>query len=475
MKKIIGLICLSFIVLTTIIHCSDYDDEASATPIQNFIWKGLNLYYLYQPQVGDLSDSKFANQRDLDTYLGTYPKAEDLFDHLIYDRAKTDKYSVLFSNYTQLEELLNGISKSDGLEYGLKYKTGSTTDIFGWVKYIMPNTDASTKPIQRGTIFYGVNGTQLTTSNYRTLLGADTYTLNLADYDNGNITPNGQSVSLTKSRYTENPVLVKNVQTIGAKKVGYLLYNGFYADFDSELNSAFAYFKAENITDFVLDLRYNSGGSIATATALGSMITGQFNGQLFAKQQWNSKLEPKLNPSSLVNNFGNILKNGEAINSINMSKVYILTADRTASASELVINCLKPYITVVQIGTTTVGKNVGSITLYDSPNFRKEGANPNHKYAMQPIVLKVLNKDGFGEYQAGIIPETANTLAENLGDLGTLGDPNELLLAKALNLATQKQAIPKQEYAVYKTVEADSKGHLDSEMYLDEVPKELVR
>src|SRR5690606_25817068 len=112
---------------------------------------------------------------------------------------------------------------------------------------------------------------------------------------------------------------------------------------------------------------------------------------------WNEKAQQHLNSQnaeSLINRFVGTIGSGAAVNSLNLHQVHILTSPSTASASELVINGLRPYINVIQIGETTTGKNVGSITLYDSANFRKEGASPAHKYAMQPIVLKIVNRDG---------------------------------------------------------------------------------
>lgn len=454
-----------------IISCEDYDDNPSSYPIQNFIWKGLNGYYLYQPDVPDLSDSKFYIQKDLDIYLSTFSSPESMFESLIYQRSTVDKYSVLYSDYTKLEQVLSGSSDSNGLEYGLNYKSGSTTDIFGWVKYIMPNSDASTKNIQRGTIFYAVNGTPLTINNYRSLLANTSYTLNLADYNNGAITPNGQSITLVKGPYTENPVLITNTHVLGSRKVGYLMYNGFYGAYENQLNNAFGYLKAEGITHLVLDLRYNSGGSVETATRLASMITGQFTGQIFAKQQWNPKLMSRLDPNSLNNLFTNSTGSGTVLNSLNLSKIYILTTKSTASASELVINSLKPYIDVVQIGTTTTGKNVGSITLYDSDDFTKQNVNPDHRYAMQPIVLKIVDKNGFGDYAQGISPTSQNTLAENIGNLGILGNASEPYLAKVLDLIANggKMAIPK-TFKVFKEVSEIGERDLSKEMYINEIP-----
>jgi C-terminal processing protease CtpA/Prc len=420
---------LCLCLLTFTFSCSDNDDNPvpASLEIKDFVWKGMNLYYLWQAEVPDLADDRFANQSQLNTFLEGFDEPTTLFNALRVDTS-IDRFSVIYSDYSVLEGVLSGNTLNNGMDFALRYKTGSNTDLYGWVRYIIPNSDAATKPIQRGTIFYAINGTPLTVDNYRSLLANDTYTINLADYDGGNITPNGQSVSLTKTALAENPILINTVITNGSHKIGYLMYNGFYSTYDNQLNTVFGSFQTQNVTDLVLDLRYNSGGSVTTATKLASMITGQFTGQLFAKQQWNAKAQSYYesnSPSSLENRFvGNL-------NSLNLNKVYVLTTGATASASELVINCLKPYITVVQIGTTTTGKNVGSITLYDSPTFAKQNVNPRHKYAMQPIVLKIVDKNGFGDYTSGIAPTMP--LPEIMDDLGILGNPSEPLLNAAIN------------------------------------------
>ncbi|MFT7251483.1 MAG: carboxyl-terminal processing protease, partial [Flavobacterium sp.] len=261
------------------------------------------------------------------------------------------------------------------------------------------------------------------------------------------------------------------------KKVGYLMYNGFYSTYENELNNAFAYFQGEGITHLVLDLRYNSGGSVNVATKLASMITGQFSNQIFAKQEWNEKrmnYYNSVNPDALLNKFTNTLSNGNGINSLSLTKIYVLTTQSTASASELIINSLKPYIDVIQIGDVTVGKNVGSITIYDSPTFRKENVNPNHKYAMQPIVLKVLNKNGVGEYSNGILPNV--TFTENYGSLGVLGDNTEPLLNLALSYINTNGKINTNLNAKVFEHVTDSKNldGIEKGMYLEN-PKNIGR
>jgi C-terminal processing protease CtpA/Prc len=461
-----------FLSLSILLGCDDKNDNdvPSSLQVQDFVWKGMNLYYLWQAEVPDLDDDRFANQDELNDFLRDYPDPATLFNHLRVAPA-IDRFSAIFSDYTVLEGVLSGTTKNNGVDFGLRYKSGSTTDIFGWVRYILPNSDASGKDIHRGDIFYAVNGTPLTIDNYQTLLAADTYTLNLADYDNGNITPNGESVTLTKAVYSENPVLVNTVIEDGAHKIGYLMYNGFYPGYEGQLNDAFAQMLSQGITELVLDLRYNSGGSVETATRLASMITGQFTGQLFAKEQWNEKAQAYFesqNPGALINNFTNTIGNGAAINSLNLSKVYVLTTKNTASASELVINGLAPYIDVIQIGDNTIGKNVGSTTLYDSADFGREGRSPNHRWAMQPIVLKIVNKDGFGDYQEnGLAPDY--TLLEDLDNLDVLGNTNEPLLSTAIGMITadgrKVKHGPQRQFRDFQDVK--SMNGLQNQMYVD--------
>jgi C-terminal processing protease CtpA/Prc len=382
-------------------------------------------------------------------------------------------------DYLELEGMLQGTTNNNGVEFSLSYKSSGSSEIIGWVRYIIPNSNASTKDIKRGDVFYGVNGTQLTVSNYQALLfgSNNDYTLNLADINGGAFTPNGKNIALTKTVLDENPILVNKVIVSGSHKIGYLMYNGFYANYDTQLNDAFGVLKSQGITDLVLDLRYNGGGSVQSSARLASMITGSFTGKVFAKQQWNAKIESYFsanNPESLKNFFTDKIETS-AINSVGMTKIYILTSRSTASASELVINGLKPFITVVQIGDITTGKNVGSVTLYDSPDFGKTNRNPNHRYAMQPIVLKIVNSAGFGDYQSGLEPTF--TLKETVSTLGVLGNTTEPLLnlaiAKITGTGRVKPSVPGLELDYFN--DSKSINGIQNQMYLEKAPEGLLK
>lgn len=474
MKKICVLMLALIAGAITLQSCEDQDDNA--VPVNDFIWKGLNLYYLWQENIPNLADDRFANQEQLNNFLQAYDSPEALFESLLYRQDasgnRVDRWSVIFSDFRVLENALQGVSKSNGVEYGLVYTDESQTGVFGYVRYILPGSDAESKNIHRGDVFYAIDGAPLTVNNYQSLLGQDFYTLNMADYDNGNITPNGETVTLTKAEYAEDPVYIANTYTSGSHNIGYLMYNGFYSTYDEGLNNAFGQFAAQGVTDLVVDLRYNGGGSVRTASYLASMITGQFNGQLFTRESWNSKLQAYFesnNPDALENLFVNQLSNSTAINSLNLNKVYILATGSTASASELLINCLQPYIDVVVIGSTTVGKNVGSVTLYDSPDFSSSNRSGSHRYAMQPIVLRTVNKNGFGEYSQGIDPDVEHE--EDLENLGVLGNPSEPLYAEAINLITGSgRQIPAAAHHYRAFKDSRNIKRFGTEMYKEDMP-----
>jgi len=328
----------------------------------------------------------------------------------------------------------------------VKYKNESD-NVFGYVRYVVANSDAESKGVSRGNIFNSIDGTQLTLTNYQSLLFNDnnSYTVGFAAYNNGSPNSNSNALLLTKEEIQENPVAITKVFTEGTKKIGYLLYNQFAKNYDSQLNAAFSNFKSEGINELIIDLRYNGGGSVSTATYLGSMVTGQFNGALYSQEIWNDKVKSALPEERFLNYFTDEIRNTdsqgnlilqETINSLGLDNVYFITTNSSASASELVINSLSSHIDVQLVGKTTRGKQVGSITLYDSDNLQKSGSNLNskHKYAMQPLVLEISNKDN-KNYPDGIIP--GNTLpgielGEDYNNLGVLGERSDPLLDRTL-------------------------------------------
>lgn len=426
-KILLLLITISTIFVSCFEDLDDNIQTASDLDIENFIYRGLNYFYLYKADTPELANDNFANQGELNTFLNSFQTPESLFSFL---KSPQDRFSLLVANYNELENALNGVSLNNGMEFGLVYYPNNSSNVFGYVRYVLPGTDAESKNLERGMIFNSIDGQQLTDTNFSELLSLNSYEIGLATFDGTAITPTGEIITLVKQQYTENPILIAETLTVQGQKIGYLMYNAFTRDFDSQLNGVFAQFKADAITNLVIDLRYNGGGSVQTAIDLSSMITGQFYNQVFANEEWNTDRQAEYASPKL---FDNQIFTGEAINSLNLTKTYVLTTKRSASASELVINGLNPYIDMTQVGDTTTGKYQASFLLYDAPapNFSKSQANPGHTYAMLPLVFKTSNAVGFTDYAEGLFPDIQ--LKEDYTNLGVLGDVNEPLLAAALN------------------------------------------
>lgn len=462
MRRICTFLLLGLIFLS----CSNDDEPDNPQPeqeqeeqqvelqseINDFVWKALNEWYIWQDEVQDLSDDRFDDTNALNTFLNAAGTSEQLFESLLSPK---DRFSVIVEDYDNLFNSFAGISTSNGIEFVLTRPPEGGTAVIGVVRYVINGSDGAAKGVQRGDIFYAIDGTPLFAqtddngfiiSSNLDLLNPTTYTMNFANIENNTTVPNGIDIELTKTELVENPIhIVKTIDNNGSA-IGYLMYNGFTSDFDDELNAAFGQLRSENITDLVLDLRYNPGGSVQSAIRLSSMITGQFEGQLFARQKWNSKWDDLL---GFERTFESTIDNSP-INSLNLNRVYIIATDDSASASELVINSLEPYINVIHVGDLTVGKNEFSVTLVDneiqeaaltnggSISFpyiflgeeTLEDADNDHRYALQPLTGTNENANGFSEFTNGLQPDVQ--AIEVLGNLGILGEPEEPLLAAAI-------------------------------------------
>jgi C-terminal processing protease CtpA/Prc len=476
MKKKSIIIVLIFAV--SILSCKKFNPEDAPlyTQINDFIWKGMNTIYLWQEEVPVLADKRFESEKELFDYLDNYGNPADFFESVKYQPNTIDKWSWIVDDYVALEAYFSGVRKSTGAKIKLYLTAENSSDVYGIVRYVVPNTDAADKPILRGDVFNSVDGVLLNTSNYRDLIyNNDSYTLNLGSYHYNTdtqiveITSIGKDVTLSKGEYSENPVLINTTFTIDSQKIGYLMYNSFTSDYNHTLNDAFLTLKNENITDLILDLRYNGGGSVKTALYLTGMITGQFTGNIFTQEEWNPKIQADLkkeHPEWLVNHFTNTMDDGTALNSLGLDRLIVLTTGDSASASELVINALNPYIDVVTIGRTTHGKYVASVTLYDSVDFTKNNVNPNHNWAIQPIVLKEVNS--LGEYSTtGFVPKVLIT--EDQGNMGVLGSQTEPMTAKAIDYIINGSTSDNKEFDIYNAAPNQIKGinRFENEMYIE--------
>jgi C-terminal processing protease CtpA/Prc len=260
--------------------------------------------------------------------------------------------------------------------------------------------------------------------------------MGFATISNGTIALNDRTATMTSVVLQENPIHMDTTFVFNNEKIGYLVYNGFNADFNIQLNDVFKKFKDADIDRLVLDLRYNGGGSVQTCTYLASMIYGTDSTKVFSKSQYNKEIQAyyvqRYGASALVDNFVPNIDVTETtpstpINTLNLKSIYFIVSDNTASASEMLINGLKPYMNVKVIGINTYGKYVASMTFKDVDN----DGNELSKWAMQPIVAKYANSEGVSDFTEGLTPNI--TAKEDFANLLPFGDPNETLLKVVLD------------------------------------------
>ncbi len=410
-----------------------------ASEVNKFIYTGLRDYYLWNGQIPALNSTVYESNKDsLNLFLNKYKEPDDLFTSLLYKYGEIDKWSFLVDDSKTIDDWIAGISETMGYDFML-YRIGSSDDLFGFVRYVLKDSPAEKAGIKRGDIFIKINEQQLTVSNYRTLLFTNkTYVVGFATIANQVISSNGRRVTMTAIEMQENPIHKDTIFTANNQKIGYLVYNGFTADFDLQLNDVIRKFKEAKIDQMVLDLRYNGGGSVQSSIYLASMLYGTDVSKVFSRSRYNTGLQDyftqQYGATALNDYFAATIEKTETtpatpINTLNLKKVYFIVSDNTASASELLINGLKPYMNVRVVGINTNGKYTGSTTIKDWDE--NGNVNPNHKYAMQPIIVKYSNSAGVSDYVDGLVPDIK--VEENVDNLLPFGDPNETMLKAVLD------------------------------------------
>jgi len=475
--RISSLLLLS-ILLT---NCKKDPVIPEATDVNKFIYNGLKGYYLWADQIPNLAATKYSTKDELNSFLNTYSDPNVLFTSLLYQYKTIDKWSFIVDDSQTIDNWIQGISETMGFDFMLA-RVGTSGDVFGFVRYVYKGSPAEKAGIKRGDLFMKVDGTQLTVDNYQTQLFTKvTYTLSMASISGNTISLNGKTVTMTAIQMQENPIQLDTVMQVGAYKVGYLVYNGFNSDFDIALNSVFKKFKDAGINNLILDLRYNGGGSVETAIYLASMIHGTSTSEIFLKSQYNTNLQNyfigKYGASSLNDYFTDSIAkttttDAIAINTLNLNKLYVLTSDNTASASEALINGLKPYMQIFNVGINTAGKYVGSMTLKDWDE--NMVVNPNNKWAMQPIVVKIANVNGISDFVNGLTPDYL--VEEDIANLLPFGNPNETLLRVALNEIQGlplygKKSMKSEELGLKKVFDSQDIRPFAKQMYINKLEK----
>lgn len=211
--------------------------------------------------------------------------------------------------------------------------------------------------------------------------------------------PSGETVPVTTlaDRYKLDAAIHKIVKQDG-KNIGYLWLLNFSGAIQPVIQDAFKEFRKQGVEELVLDLRYNGGGH--ADAFLASMIAGaRFSGRVYTVSVYSDKYRDR-NGVELLNSLPE---------SIPIKRVFVLTTSRTCSASELIINGLRPYVSVITIGGTTCGK----------PYFMSPVTYGGYVY--MPVTGRLMNSDGKADYERGIAPD-CSVVEDYNHPIGGIGD-----------------------------------------------------
>ncbi|WP_337965919.1 S41 family peptidase [uncultured Flavobacterium sp.] len=387
-------------------------EEGSNKYTNDWIYNQMKKYYKWNETMPDKGD------------LAINPK--EYFNRLLY---KSDAYSYAV-NPNLPETVPQSLRRNFGFDISfVEYQS----KIYGVILYALEDSPAKNYGLLRGQLITDINGEELNLNSYekiyKSIISTNHLDLKVVSYSKETGFSKPESVSLSQGFSFSQPISPK-VFTNNNTKIGYVEIPHFDVGQAKLFQQIFQELKTQNITELVLDLRYNGGGDVSSATALSIIIApnikasdlfiqfeGNKNGGL-VKQSFQQALE-----SNEPNVSFEVLKNAHP----DIKRLYILCGKRTASASEIMINNLRPFMEVITIGEKTVGKDVAGFPIEDD-------RIPNTKgWILYPSIYKLFNAKHEGDYSSGINPSIAvDELQEP--EIFPLGNRSELLLSTAINM-----------------------------------------
>lgn len=349
------------IVLLAMLSCEKQNDNE--VNVNKELYNLMNEFYLWYDQMPSVDPDDFSSPVELMDALRVNPP---------------DKWSYVTSR-TELDAYYN-----QGAYVGFGFGSGFNIDGELYVSFVFKNSPLFSQGISRGWQIISINGQTPTPENYSSLIGPSEAGLSKTFVFKSPAGTTHEYI-FTKAAITMNTVLIDTVYTFDTKKIGYFVLEGFISTSEAELNTVFADFKSKGVTDLIVDLRYNGGGQVDVSSYLANLIGGSVAyGKIFTKAYHNDK-------NSDLNDY--ILFNAND-HSLSLSKVTFITTQSSASASELLINGIKPFLDVTLVGDKTHGKPVGMYVLTFN--------DPSIDWAFVPVCFTMRNANNEGDFYDGI-------------------------------------------------------------------------
>lgn len=317
-----------------------------------------------------------------------------------------------------------------GFDYAI-FEEPLSKQVLCVIKSVLKGSPAERSGLKRGIYIRRINGQEFSKDRIQALekelINRRSTLLTLAKFQDGVFYEDReQNLSAGLTPYAQ-PAISQTMES-GGKHIGYIYLDDFSAGTLNGLLPIFSQFKNIGLTDLVIDLRYNSGGEVSEAAGLCAMIPAGITAESPFIIYKGNKNGGTRNESIGTAAADAPLMDFKAVlqRNLSLSRVFVLTTAATASAAELVVNNLKPYLQVKVVGAQTLGKDEASFLIEDQRSPKKVA------WEMYPIIYKLFNANGQGGYQNGISPDVAVNELNQL-PLLPFGDVNDPLLKAALN------------------------------------------
>lgn len=390
------------------------DIGKDAESIPEWIYEEMSFYYFWND---DISKDEPSGDEDPESYFYNLLDNNDIFS-FISDDAEAIKEEMTGTI------LAMGFSSSYGL-------FSNSNNLFAVVEYVYRDSPAEKAGLKRGDIILKINGERLTNDNYLKLSSNEGFSLGFGEYNGNGIIDANREMNIATGQIELDPVIYSEVMTVDNQKTGYLVFVDFIAGENDKwlksLGNAIGEMKEEGITQLIMDLRYNPGGEVKVAEYLASAIApvSVVNSRdVLVRYTYNENLTDHFTGVQGVDSPNLLSRFAPNINNLNLDNVIFLTTHSTASASELVINGLEPYMDVTIVGEPTFGKFYGAFLLFD------ENDPPKHNWAIAPITLKYANADGVTDFANGLTPDIF--LEDDMLHAKDFGDDSDPMLATAI-------------------------------------------
>lgn len=354
----------------------------------------------------------------------------DYFESLLF---RDDRWSFISEDGQALNDELAGSPYSMGYSPQFWYYNNKK-NVLIVVEYVYPGSPAARAGLKRGDIIIDINNAALTPDNYYDLYLKERASFTMAYYDaaNNQLVPDGRVLTMQAEKVQADPSIYDTIFEVNGRSVGYYVYTAFTTGrtYQASMDAVFDRFKAAGVKDLILDLRYNGGGDVETARHLASAIAPANTidkQEILVTNIYNDLLTTVFAQEGSEDDFK--VRFEKNSHNADMENLYVLCAEGTASASEMVTIGLMPYMNVTLVGDTTYGKYTGMFVFDSSIDDELKDLK---NWALLPVCMKFANANGFTDFVDGLIPDYL--VEDDLLAGYQFGDANDPMIATALDV-----------------------------------------